>query len=168
MPLGEDAMKMQLAVDKLQRVEWIESLCPWQVMATFTFRWEASLDSTRRCFEKFMARKIPQVSYFYSVEANPSRDGHHAHSLWGDCRGVFRKEVWADWFKRYGRARIELVRSKGQSAEYASKYLCKAQCWWNVKLQWHRLPSLSGRAFELEGDRGHLLPAAGLLGAIAS
>lgn len=149
-PPGEEYSKAQLACDKLQRVEWIHTLAPWEVMATFTFRWQSSLDSTRRIFEKFMARKLPQISYFYSVEGNPCRDGFHVHSLWGDSRGVFRKDVWADWFQRYGRARIEPVRSVRDSEDYASKYLCKPNAWWNVKLQWHRREALKGKETVIE------------------
>ena len=154
MPRGEEHFEAQLVVDKLQKVEWIENLADWEVMFTGTYRWQASLDSTRRTFEKFMRLKEPHLSYFYCVEGNPSREGFHVHSLWADARGVFRKDAWAEWFKRYGRARIELVRSRGDVSEYASKYLCKERgkfCWWDVKLQWHWKQRLQGKEFELIG-----------------
>lgn len=149
---GEDFRKLQLQLDRLQRVRWIQEMASpggWEVMATFTFRWESSLDSTRRIFEKWMRQRFCQVSYFYGIEENPSRDGCHVHALWADCRGVFRREAWANWFKRYGRAVVEPVRSKGDSAEYASKYLCKPNAWFNAHLQWHRLEALRGAKFSL-------------------
>lgn len=136
-------MKFQLQLDKLQREAWIMELAPWEVTATFTFRWEASLDSARRCYERWMRRKLSRLSYFYSIEENPSRDGHHVHSLWAGCRGVYRKEAWASWFERYGRARIEPARKVGDCADYAAKYLCKPNAWWNVKLQWDRQQRLA-------------------------
>jgi len=139
----------QAGVDKMQRVDWINHLAPWEITATFTFRWESSLDSTRRIFEKFMRRKFGRLSYYYAIEPNPNRYGNHVHSLWADASGVFRREAWAAWFQRYGRAKIEPVKSPQDSAQYASKYLCKADAWWNCKLQWHRLQGLNERDFRL-------------------
>jgi len=79
---GENYLKLQLALDKLQRAGWIQRLADWHVMATFTFRWNASIWSAQRCFEKMMARRLPGVSYVEAIEANPGRDGYHVHSLW--------------------------------------------------------------------------------------
>lgn len=149
---------LQPAADRMQRVAWIESLAPWSVMFTGTFRWEASVWSAGRCFQKFMRKRLPGLSWFEAVEQNPSREGYHVHSLWADCRGVFRKEEWAAWFEKYGRCKIELVRNKGDVSEYASKYLCKPNDWWDVYLQWHRMHKLQGRDFLLRGESGTPLP----------
>jgi len=145
----EGDMELQRAVDKLQRVAWIQSLAPWEVMATFTFAWEASLDSAVRCYERFVCRKVGRISYFMAVEGNPSRCGYHVHALWADCASLYRKEVHADWFSRYGRALIEPVRHVRDAESYASKYLTKPNGWWNVHLQWHRLRAISGESFAL-------------------
>jgi len=141
---GEDYLKLQLQLDKLQRVHWIESLADWEIMATGTFRWSASCDSATRCFERFMRRKYPSMSYYYAVECHPGGHGYHVHSLWADCRDVYRKEGWADWCKRYGWSQVERVRKKEDAASYASKYLCKPSGWWNVRLQWHRIRKVRG------------------------
>jgi hypothetical protein len=148
---GEDEClrKLQLALDKLQRAAWIQKLADWQVMGTFTFRWNASIWSAQRCFEKTMARRLPGVSYVEAIEANPSRDGYHVHSLWADCASVRRKDEWKNWFHRYGMARIEPVRVAGDAAGYASKYLCKADAWFHVKLQHHWIAKLRGDSFML-------------------
>lgn len=146
---GEDFLKLQLQRDKLQKVQWIQSLAEWQVMATFTFRWEAGIYSAQRCFEKWMRQRLPGVSYFEAIEPNPGRDGYHVHALWADCQWVSRKDQWANWFKRYGRALIEPVRSLEDVQDYASKYLAKSDAWWNVKLQWHRLQKIKNASFEL-------------------
>jgi hypothetical protein len=153
-PIGDDYLKMQLHLDKLQKVQWIRDLAPWQLMNTLTFRWEASLWSTKRAFDRFMNKKCPRASYFMSVERNPSRDGHHLHSLWADVGGVYRKDVWAAWFGKFGRARIEPVRDENDACAYASKYLCKApeEAWWDVKLQWHRVQALNNSQFALRND----------------
>jgi hypothetical protein len=139
----------QKSLDALQMAEWVGKLAPWQVISHLTFRWEASLDSGRRCYEKFMRRHLPHVSYFYALEENPGRDGFHVHALWSDAVGVFRKEAWASWFKRYGRARIEPVRNQGDVTDYCAKYVTKERAWWNVKLQWHRVQALNGTPYAL-------------------
>lgn len=150
LPDTEGNREMQRQIDKLQRVAWIHSLANWEVMSTGTFRWSASSDSARRIFERWMKRKLPRVSFFYALERNPSRDGYHVHSLWADCRGVFRKDAWQDWFNLYGRARIEPIRSAEDSESYASKYLCKEDGWWNVVLQWHWKQRLHNKEFVLQ------------------
>lgn len=136
--------------DRLTMADWVHGLAPWQVISHLTFRWEASLESGRRCYEKFMRRHLARVSYFYALEENPCRDGFHVHALWADAGSVFRREAWAAWFKAYGRARIEPVRSKGDVSDYCSKYVTKEGAWWNVKLQWHRLQAQHGASFALE------------------
>lgn len=145
---GEDYRKLQLQLDKFQRVVWIQSLAPWEVMATFTFRWEASMASAIRTHTKFM-RRHPGVSYVYCVEPNPGRCGYHLHSLWADCKGISRRDEWQEWWTRYGRARIEPVRSAGDVSGYASKYLTKADAWFDVVLQWHRRQALHQVDFKL-------------------
>lgn len=137
MPLGENYAEAQRAVDALQRVAWIESLAPWEVMATMTFRWESSVWSAMRAFRKTMARRLPGVSYYAVTERNPSRDGYHLHSLWADCRSVSRKEEWRHWFTTYGRALIEPVRKAADVASYASKYLTKEESHLEIVLRSH-------------------------------
>lgn len=143
-------MKLQLHLDKLVMVSWVDGLAPWQVIAHLTFRWEVSLDAARRGYERWMRRGLPEVSYFFAEEANPCRDGYHIHALWADARTVYRKEAWASWFKRFGRARIEPVRNQGDVSDYCSKYVTKEGAWWNVNLQWHRSQALRGASFQLE------------------
>ncbi len=161
---GDWSHHMQEGFDVQQMADWVNWLAApegWQVIAHLTFPWESSLDSTRRCYERFMQRKLCRVSYFYAVEENPSRDGHHVHALWGDAKNVYRKEVWASWFTQFGivrdgkftgaRARIEPVRSVKDVSDYCSKYVTKACAWWNVKLQGHRYWRMHGREFALTG-----------------
>lgn len=142
----------QRRFDAEQMADWVNWLADWQVIAHLTFSWECSLDSGRRVFERFMQRHLSRVSYFYALEENPCRDGFHVHSLWADAGTVFRKEAWAAWFTRYGRARIEPVRTQEDVSGYCAKYVCKERAWWNLKMQWHRLAQLAGTGFFLEGD----------------
>ena len=114
--------------------DWVDGLKPWEVLAHMTFVWECSMDSAMKCFEKFMRRELPTCSYFYALEANPSRRGYHVHALFSDTMGVKRQAVWAKWFEKYGRNRIEPIRSKSDVASYCSKYVTKEGAWWNVKI----------------------------------
>jgi hypothetical protein len=165
--LGEDYLKLQLALDKVQRVAWIESLVAptgWEVMCTFTFRWEASVDSARRCYERWIRKRLPQISWFYCIEPNPSREGCHVHALWADCLTVQRSAIWHELTGtkehpgRWGYSRIEPVKSKADSSAYASKYLTKSDAWFDLKLQWHRLQTLHSSPFELERGQVQLSP----------
>lgn len=141
---------------KAHMIEWVCGLAPWSVTATFTFKWEASVGSCVRVFEKFMRKEVNHASYFYAVERNPGRGGHHIHSVWADCRDVYRSEVWAEWFERYGRARIEPVKSVGHCTLYVTKSLAAAYAakgtmdgWWNVNLRRDRKDKLNEVAFTL-------------------
>jgi len=130
--------------------DWVNSLAPWSIIAHLTFSWECSLDSGRRVFEKFMKRYLPNLSYFYALEENPSRDGFHVHALWADTGSVYRKEAWSAWFTRYGRARIEPVRRYEDVSGYCAKYVTKERAWWDVHLKWHRVQAMWDRTFKLE------------------
>lgn len=160
---GSSATQRQL--DAFQMGNWIHDLAPWQVMAHFTWRDKVfhyrdgtpkpcgvSVDSARRGYETFMAKQLPGVSYFYAIEPNPSRDGHHVHALWSDCLTVQRTAIWAQWMKQNGRNRIEPVKGVGSCVDYASKYLTKPNAWWNFKLQWHRLQHLRNETYTLTGE----------------
>jgi len=138
--------------DEHQMAAWVQDLVypdVWRLISHLTFSWECSIWSGQRCYEKFMRTHLPRVSYFYALEHNPGRDGFHVHALWADCQNVYRKEVWATWFQRYGRARIEPVRNFGDVADYCSKYVTKEGAWWDVKLQWHRRQKIQNAAFVL-------------------
>jgi hypothetical protein len=112
---------------------FVDSLAPWCVIAHHTFSWEASLWSCRRVYERFMKETLPSLSYFYAIEENPGRDGHHVHALW-DSLGAPRKATHKEWLQRYGRNRIEPVRDFGDVVSYCSKYVVKERTWWDFHL----------------------------------
>lgn len=166
-------LEQQRRLDHDQMARWVSSLAPWQVVSHLTWRDRVGLDgvargisstSAAKCYEGFMRRQLPHLSYFYAVEPNPSRYGTHVHSLWADARGVYRKEAWAAWFKRFGRARIEPVRDFDDVSRYLSKYVTKRAdgldgVWWNCKLQWHRVQALNNSEFKLKDDSVGRFPA---------
>lgn len=134
---------LRRAAPLMEMATWVNSFGPWEVISHMTFKWEASLPSTVRCFEKFMQRHLSTVTYFYAVEENPSREGHHVHALFRDFAGILRKDVWHQWFSKYGRARIEAVNNHGDVVNYCAKYVCKERSWWNIRVVnsglWHRV-----------------------------
>jgi len=164
----------QHQLDHDQMAGWVSTLAPWQIVAHLTWRDRVGLDgigrgisamSAAKSYEGFMRRQLPHVTYFYAVEPNPSRYGTHVHALWADAGGVYRKEAWASWFKRFGRARIEPVRNCDDVSRYLSKYVTKRAdqvngVWWHFKLQWHRIQKINDVTFTLrDGDFGERQPA---------
>jgi hypothetical protein len=126
-------MSSSYPVKVVEMARWVHSLAPWSVFATHTFRYEASLWSARRVYERFMRKALPGLSYFYAIEENPSRDGHHVHAMW-DSLGAPRKATHKDWLKRYGLNRIEPVRDFADVVSYCGKYAFKDAAWWDVHL----------------------------------
>jgi hypothetical protein len=100
-------------------------------------------------FERFMAKRYNRLTYFYAIEENPSRDGHHIHALFADCKELYRKAMWEQWFKRFGRNKVEPVKGLSDVVDYCSKYVTKEGAWWNVKLQWHHQQALHNSGFKL-------------------
>ena len=113
---------------------WVNGLAKWEWIAHLTFRYEASLWSAQRQMEKFWVDVAEGLSWFYAIEQNPSRDGHHIHALIANPRELRRRAIWKAWFERYGRNRIEPVRSLDDVSCYCAKYVCKERAWWDVHL----------------------------------
>jgi hypothetical protein len=122
------------------------SLAEWRVVAHHTFSWEASLWSARRVYERFMRETLPGVSYFYAIEENPSRDGHHVHAMW-DSLEAPRKATHKQWLSRYGRNRIEPIRGYLGVVKYCSKYVVKEGAWWDFRLSRSRRAALGEENF---------------------
>lgn len=127
------------AVMRMEMATWVDSLAPWQVIAHCTFRWEASIWSGQRCFEKFMRKEMWGVTYFYALEANPGRDGFHVHAVMADCKSMSRKnQMWRPWHERYGRCRFEPINRREDVVQYCAKYVTKEGAWWNACCASHR------------------------------
>lgn len=128
----------------LEMAGFVQALAEWKVFATFTFTWSASVDSARRCFERFVRRTLPNVSTFYAIELHPGGHGGHVHCLF-DRADFPRKAVWREWKKRYGINRVEPI-ERGPAGfiavcDYCAKYVLKDHAWWNFSLSrgaWHK------------------------------
>lgn len=124
--------------DRQNVVDFIHELCPWQIFFTGTFKGEFSEAATQRAFERFMEESYPGVSYFYVIESNPSRCGHHVHALMHSGETIWRNEMNQTWDKRFGFNKVEKIRSVADVEDYCTKhvmtYLAKGGGWWNVQL----------------------------------
>ena len=126
--------------------EWVYGLAPWSLFFTGTFRGEYTEAAAQRAFERFTKKNYPQLTYFYSLERNPSRVGHHVHVLFSKSEGMYRKQFWNKWFTQYGRNKLEPINSREDVANYCTKhlagYLTKSGGWWNYRLAnpdlWHQ------------------------------
>lgn len=124
--------------DRQNVVDFIHELCPWQIFFTGTFEGEFTEAATQRGFERFMTKSFPGVSYFYVIESNPSRAGHHVHALMHSGETIWRNEMNQAWAKRFGFAKVEKIRSHDDVESYCTKhvmtYLAKGGGWWNVQI----------------------------------
>jgi len=128
----------QAKITEMSKFVW--ELASWRVFATFTFRWSASVESARRCFERFVRRSIPNVSFFFAIELHPGGHGGHVHALF-DRDDFPRKAVWSAWKKRYGVNRVEPIKGFQNVCDYVAKYVVKDHSWWNFSLNraaWQR------------------------------
>jgi len=118
--------------------DWVQTIAPWEVFVTMTYRWEASPRSAAKCFEKFMSREMRGVSYLYVVGRDPDGCGNHIHGLWCDCGERLRSDIWQKWFNRYGINRIEPIKSPLDVADYCTKHLNEETLEWNIRLLGNR------------------------------
>jgi hypothetical protein len=147
--ISSRTLQQQQLVDGM--VELVESLAEWKVFATHTFRWNASLRSAGRVYDRFMRRALPSISFFYAVESHPGGHGGHVHALW-DSLEAPRIATHREWLKRYGGNRIEPVRGHDSVVGYCSKvcYLLKEErCWWDFHLSRSRYAAVCLRREEV-------------------
>ena len=117
---------------------WLHNLAPWQWFFTGTFSYEASNAAAQRSWNRFMAKHMSDVSWFYVTEKNPSRSGYHIHALLHGVDGYSSNRIWGKWFKRFGINRLEPVRSRHKVEQYTTKhcanYLTKGYGHYDFKL----------------------------------
>lgn len=144
-------------LEQNEMVKWLDSLAPWKVFFTGSPDFMATKDCLQRCYESFMKKYYPDVSYVYSIEPYVARGwvvqgkfypAFHMHAMFDDGHDIRWKEFWGRWFERYGRARTEPIVHKADVQSYVTKYVMKGhadktnnsrrEIWWNVKLSKYR------------------------------
>ena len=96
--------------------------------------------NAKRYFEKWMKRNYPEYSWFYCVEPNPNRSGHHLHALLMPPTGEVcnHAEMGTAWWNQYGWNKVEDIRSTKDVTGYCTKhvvrYLNKGGGWYNLEI----------------------------------
>ena len=96
--------------------------------------------NAKRYFERFMKKNYKDYSWFYCVEPNPSRAGHHLHALLMPPCGVTcsHAEMGKLWWEQYGWNKVEDIRSTKDVTGYCTKhvvrYLNKGAGWYNLEI----------------------------------
>ena len=124
---------------RTQLVQWLEDIAPWSTKLDMTFEWNCDEFRARRIFQTWMDKKLPGSTYVFSVERDPlqhkvanTRQGLnqacHVHAIsdthWNilkDKKDLTRQDLWKDWFNRFGRCRIEPVKSIEDATGYCIK-----------------------------------------------
>ena len=106
------------------------------------FRWDYKMDGMHRregrafvgtavmrgAVRAFVREVEQRLGYSpaYVVAYEDHDDGSaHQHSLWGNVQPLSASWFWSTWFRRFGRARVEVPRSLHDVAKYAVKYVVK-------------------------------------------
>lgn len=96
--------------------------------------------NAKRYFERHMKKNYTEYSYFYAVEPNPNRSGHHLHALLIPPTGekVSHEKLGTTWWGQYGWNKVEDIRSKKDVTGYCTKhvvqYLNKGSGWYNIEI----------------------------------
>ena len=96
--------------------------------------------NAKRYFEQHMRKHYKDWSWFYVVEPNPNRDGHHLHSLIIPPTGVecSHADMGTKWWNQYGWNKVEDIRSNQCVTNYCTKhvvrYLNKGAGWYNMEI----------------------------------
>ena len=114
---------------------WADQIAQWTTKADFTFTWNCTEFTARKKFEEFMRKTLPSSSYLYSIERDPNQNkvmptseginqACHIHAVtdtdwhWLKQGNVYRRDIWEAWHNKYGRNRIEPVKSKRDALGY--------------------------------------------------
>lgn len=117
-----------------------EALADWLQTQSWQYFFTVTCRRPRRDSVAFI-RDIGQVPGYSKmfVACEPHRYNHnlHAHGLiatpepaslpWrgGSYAGAPAYEFWDKWFHRFGRTRVEAIRSTSDVTGYCAKYVCK-------------------------------------------
>lgn len=106
-----------------QYANWL-SKETWDYFFTGTFRFEdISANGARRCVQRFFRGFTTLELGVLFIESGKLYGKVHLHGLLRFRTGQrpTARTIWARWFDRYGRAKVEEI----ESAEAVSNYCCK-------------------------------------------
>jgi len=106
---------------------WLSSIT-WDYFFTGTFRKEYSADGARRACQRFFGSGWPTFELgIIFIEGYEKYGRIHVHGLLRFDRKYVPPAglIWQHWNHRYGRARVETIRSQKAVAGYCLKYIMK-------------------------------------------
>ena len=106
---------------------WIKSL-EWDYFFTGTFQdWDITPNSARRNSERFFGQFETRELAFLFIESGSLYGKVHVHGLlrFDPDRKPPASFIWELWFKRYGRAKVEVIDSREAVSNYCCKYITK-------------------------------------------
>jgi hypothetical protein len=129
-------------IEVREKMEEFAEKYEWQFWMTGTFRRDQAYKDTiktKRAFYRFeddlreKFRKY-QIEHFMAVEKHADGDFTHVHGLLNGLEGLTDTKIWEVWFNKFGRARVEVYDPEKGAAHYLTKYLVKAVCDYDVKI----------------------------------
>ena len=120
-------------------IDWLTSITMWTTKLDMTFTWNCNEFRARRLFSQWMRKQLPGSTVLYAIERDPYQDkvmptscglnqACHVHAIsdtkWGilrEKRGIERRDLWNNWYTRYGMCRIEPVKHIDAATNYAMK-----------------------------------------------
>ena len=119
-------------------LDWIEGITAWTTKLDMTFSWNCDEFRARKLFSNWMVQQLPSSTFLFSTERDPLQhkvmntkqglnQACHVHCIsdtnWPMLKsnGTTRTSKWANWKSRYGRCRIEPIKSITAASGYALK-----------------------------------------------
>lgn len=119
-------------------IDWIEGITRWTTKFDMTFKWNCDEFRARQLFVAWMEKQLPSSTFLFATERDPMQDkvmntkqglnqACHVHAItdtdWHilKANGTTRTSKWSNWKQRYGRCRIEPIKSISAASGYALK-----------------------------------------------
>jgi len=111
-----------------QYTDWLQGQ-EYHYFFTGTFRNEFTINGARRALERSFSTYDNKPEFaFFCIEPGGMYGRIHTHGLLRYPQGgIFHSatDIWQSWYKRYGRARVEVPRSQENITGYCVKYATK-------------------------------------------
>ena len=113
---------------KLQQeyTNWLSSE-KWDYFFTGTFRDSYTANSARKAGERFFRKFTNKELVVLFIESGSLYGEIHLHGLlrFDPFQKPSARLIWSRWFEKYGRAKVEIIKSRKDVASYCCKYVTK-------------------------------------------
>ena len=124
--------------EKQELAKWLTDSFQWDYFLTVTFRWWARPEQSQPHFS-YIRRALTSYApqhLFLGAELHKKGD-LHVHGLYqsavlAEAPWPRAQELWHVLFKRFGRSKVEVIRSQGDVVNYCTKYVTKELTDYNI------------------------------------